>query len=146
MNPKSAAGSSARLRALLGVVRWDEDGLVPAVIQDAKTRQVLTLCYLNEAALRKSLATGTVHLFRRSQGRLMQKGETSGHIQVIRDVLVDCEGKSFVLLVDQRVAACHAGYFTCYFRRLSRTGALRTIGRKVFDPDRVYRARSRAAK
>ena len=124
--------------SLLRVVQFDRQGLVPAVIQEAKTKQVLTLCYLNRQALKKSLETGIVYLFRRSQRRLMKKGETSGHIQTIREVRVDCEGKSLVLLVTQRVAACHAGYFTCYFRRVSRTGALKTLGRKVFDPKKVY--------
>ena len=125
-------------QALLKVLRFNNQGLMPTVIQDAKSKQVLTLCYLNQEALQKSLQTGTVYLFRRSQQRLMQKGETSGHIQRIKQVLVDCEGKSLVLLVQQRVAACHTGYFTCYFRRLASSGALKTIGRRVFDPSRVY--------
>ena len=125
-------------RTLRRLLRFNAQGLIPAVIQDAASKQVLTLCYLNAAALRKSLETGTVHLFRRSRGQLMQKGETSGHIQIIREVRVDCEGKSLVLLVLQRVAACHAGYFTCYFRRLSRHGAVKTVGRRVFDPATVY--------
>ena len=129
---------TTQYEALLKIVRWNEQGLIPTVIQEAKTKQVLTLCYLNETALAKSLETGTVHLFRRSQNRLMQKGETSGHIQLIREVLVDCEGKSLVFLVTQRVAACHAGYVTCYFRRLSRTGRVTTVGRRVFDPATVY--------
>jgi phosphoribosyl-AMP cyclohydrolase len=118
-------------------LRFDAQGLIPAVIQDAATKQVLTLCYLNRAALRKSLEAGTVHVFRRSQNRLMQKGETSGHIQRIREVRLDCEGKSLVLLVSQRVAACHAGYFTCYFRRL-RGGRIAIVGRRVFNPTTVY--------
>ena len=125
-------------RKFLEVLQCNDQGLIPTVIQDRKTQQVLTLCYLNEAALKKSLATGTVYVFRRSQKRLMQKGETSGHIQVIREVAVDCEGKSLLFLVDQRVAACHAGYFSCYFRRVSPSGKLRVKGRKVFDPKRVY--------
>lgn len=131
---------SAAKGALAGILQWNEAGLMPAVIQDAKSRQVLTLCYLNREALEKSLETGIVHLFRRSQNRLMKKGETSGHIQRIREVLVDCEGKSLVLLVDQHVAACHAGYFTCYFRRARRTGTVATVGRRVFDPRQIYRS------
>ena len=137
-----AKRSPRRIRgfaALKRIVQWNTQGLIPAVIQDAKTKQVLTLCYLNEAALKKSLGTGTVHLFRRSQRRLMQKGETSGHIQVIRRVGVDCEGQSLLVLVDQRVAACHAGYVSCYFRRLSRAGMLSVAARRVFDPTAVYR-------
>ena len=125
--------------ALRRILRFDAQGLIPAVVQDDRTNAVLTLCYLTDAALRRSLATGTVHVFRRSQGRLMQKGETSGHIQRIRSVAVDCEGQSLVLRVRQRIAACHAGYVTCYFRRLGRGGRLVTSGRRVFDPARVYK-------
>ena len=119
-------------------LRFEAHGLMPAVIQDAKSRQVLTLCYLTREALARSLREGTVYVFRRSQRRLMLKGETSGHIQRIREVRADCEGKSLVLLVQQRVAACHAGYFTCYFRVLKR-GRLATVGTRVFNPERVYK-------
>ncbi|MBI3011348.1 MAG: phosphoribosyl-AMP cyclohydrolase [Candidatus Omnitrophica bacterium] len=134
-NPKSKIKNPKFLSEIL---RFNAQGLIPAVIHDAKTRQVLTLCYLSREALKKSMETGTVHLFRRSQHRVMQKGETSGHVQVIREVRVDCEGKSLLLLVRQRVAACHAGYFTCYFRQLTSSGRLRTIGRRAFDPAKVY--------
>jgi phosphoribosyl-AMP cyclohydrolase len=137
-NPKSKTQNPKSAERLFEIVEFNAQGLIPAVIQDAKTKQVLTLCYMNRAALAKSLATGTVYVFRRSQNRLMRKGETSGHIQRIREVRVDCEGKSLLVLVQQHVAACHAGYFACYFRRLARSGALRTIGRKVFDPSSVY--------
>jgi phosphoribosyl-AMP cyclohydrolase len=131
---KPIAGYAALRRAL----RFNDQGLMPTIIQDAKSRRPLTLCYLNEAALQKSLETGTVYLFRRSQNRLMQKGETSGHIQVIREVAVDCEGKSLLFVVRQRVAGCHQGYLSCYFRRL-KNGRLAVIGRRLFDPSKVYR-------
>ena len=121
------------------VLQFNDQGLVPAVVQDAKTKQVLTLCYLNREALDKSLKEGKVYVFRRSQNRLMLKGETSGHIQLIKEVRVDCEGKSLVLLVSQKVAACHAGYLTCYFRRVGKHGKLTTVGKKVFDPSKVYK-------
>ena len=119
------------------LLQFNEQGLIPAVVQDAKTRQVLTLCYLNRAALERTLKEGKVYVFRRSQRRIMLKGETSGHVQHLREVRVDCEGKSLVFLVRQRVAACHAGYFTCYFRRL-KGGRLVTVGRRVFNPAKVY--------
>lgn len=143
---EKSTGSQRGAGALVSALQWDERGLMPAVVQDAKTKQVLTLCYLNRAALRKSLEEGKIYVFRRSQKRLMLKGETSGHIQRIREVRVDCEGKSLLLLVSQHVAACHVGFFTCYFRRVSRTGALKTIGRKVFNPERVYRGSGQVAK
>jgi len=121
---------------------FDAQGLIPAVIQDARTKAVLTLCYLNRAALKRSLATGSVHVFRRSQQRVMQKGETSGHVQLIRGIRIDCEGKSLIFLVSQRVAACHEGYASCYFRRVTRDGRLAPQGRRVFDPVAVYAARA----
>ena len=127
---------------LLDTIHWNEQGLIPTVIQDAKTKQVLTLCYLNREALEKSLKEGKVYVFRRSQNRLMLKGETSGHIQVIKQVAVDCEGKSLVISVQQRIAACHAGYFTCYFRRL-KDGRVMVDGRRVFNPNKVYRSNER---
>lgn len=129
----------AGYRALASLLKFSAQGLIPTVIQDRKSREVLTLCYLNRAALRQSLRKGLVYVFRRSQRRLMLKGETSGHVQVIREVALDCEGNSLLLVVDQRVAGCHTGYFTCYFRRLGPRGAMATKGRRMFDPERVYR-------
>ena len=129
-------------KALIRHLRFNDQGLIPTVIQDNQTKRVLTLCYLNQEALKKSLETGTVYLFRRSQNRLMQKGEASGHRQIIRDVRVDCEGKSLAFLVRQHVAACHAGYFTCYYRRLSKDGTMKTVGKRVFDPRSVYKGTS----
>lgn len=139
---KPAGKRIAGIEELMRSVKFNEQGLIPAIIQDAPSKRVLTLCYLNEAALRKSLETGTVHVFRRSQNRLMQKGETSGHVQVIKEVAVDCEGKSLLLFVRQHVAGCHTGHFDCYFRKL-RGGWLVETGKKVFDPDTVYRAGDR---
>ena len=133
------AGKRWKPEALRDIVQFNDQGLVPAVIQDAASQQVLTLCYLNREALVKSLEEGKVYVFRRSQNRLMLKGETSGHIQLIKRVSVDCEGKSLVFEVRQRVAACHAGYFTCYFRQLTSAGRFKLIGRQAFDPAAVYR-------
>jgi phosphoribosyl-AMP cyclohydrolase len=115
-----------------------QNGLMPAVIVEADG-QVLTLCYMSPEALAKTLQTGKVHVFRRSQGRLMMKGETSGHTELVREVRVDCEGKSLLVVVEQHVGACHAGYRTCYYRRYrSDTDSLEVCEPKVFDPGRVY--------
>ena len=126
------------MNAFIQAIQFNEQGLVPAIIQDAASKQVLTLCYLNREALAKTLAEGEVYVFRRSAGRLMKKGETSGHTQRVRAVSVDCEGQSLLIEVQQRVAACHAGYFTCYFRQRGKNGSLRTVGKRVFDPSKVY--------
>ena len=121
-------------------IKFNKQGLIPAVIQDEKSGRVLTLCYLNAEALKKSLEEWKVYVFRRSQKRVMLKGETSGHIQIIRRVEIDCEGQSLLFHVKQEVAACHAGYFSCYHRRLASAGTLALSEAKVFDPQKVYRA------
>lgn len=141
-NPESTIRNSA----LVQMVQFNEQGLIPTVIQDLKSKRVLTVCYLNREALEKSLSEGKVYLFRRSQGRLMLKGETSGHLQVIQRVEVDCEGKSLLFGVRQRVAGCHQGYFSCYFRRLGTRGRLVTAERRVFDPANVYRSSGKVAR
>jgi phosphoribosyl-AMP cyclohydrolase len=130
--------SSKSFSSLLDVIQFSGQGLVPAVIQDAKTRQVLTLCYLNRDALARSLDERTVYVYRRSQQRLMLKGETSGHVQRIVRVSVDCEGKSLLIEVNQKVACCHDGYFSCYYRKVGRASTLSVTGKRVFDPVKVY--------
>lgn len=119
-------------------IKFAADGLVPAIIQDAGTHKVLTLCYMNDIALRATLEKGFITLFRRSQNKLMTKGETSGHTQAVREFRVDCEGKSLLFLVDQKVAGCHKGYFSCYFERVMPDGSRAVTDPLVFDPAKVY--------
>ncbi len=115
-----------------------KDGLIPVVVVEVGG-EVLTLCYMNGEALRKTRETGQVYVFRRSKGRVMLKGETSGHSQEVKEIRVDCEGKSLMVVVEQRVGACHLGYRSCYHRRY-RPGSdtLEVCGQKVFDPEQVY--------
>ncbi|NOZ19774.1 MAG: phosphoribosyl-AMP cyclohydrolase [Planctomycetes bacterium] len=124
---------------LLKHLQFNNEGHIPAIIFEASLKQVLTLCYMTEEALRKTIETGKVHVFRRSMGRLMIKGETSGHIQIVKGIYPDCEGKSLVIEVEQKVAGCHKGYMSCYYRRYDpETGELKTIAEKVFDPEKTY--------
>jgi len=120
-------------------IKFDEKGLVPAIIQDDKSGMVLTLCYMNKEALEKTLETGIVYVFRRSKGRLMMKGETSGCTQAVKSVYIDCEGNSILFRIEQKRAACHTGYFTCYFRKLGKLGELVIEGKPLFDPKEVYK-------
>ena len=99
-------------------LRFDSNGLIPAIIQDEKSRGVLTLCYMNEEALKKTIETGKVHVWRRSLGKLMMKGETSGCVQILKKVSVDCENNSLLIEVQQMGVACHTGEKTCYYREL----------------------------
>ncbi|OHB83929.1 MAG: phosphoribosyl-AMP cyclohydrolase [Planctomycetes bacterium RIFCSPHIGHO2_02_FULL_38_41] len=125
---------------LLERLNFNEKGLIPSIIVDTKDGKVLTLCYMNRDAVIKTIETGKVHVFRRSQNRLMIKGETSGHIQVVKRVFFDCEGNSLVFMVEQHVAACHAGYRTCFYREyVSKTNSIQIEEDKVFDPEKVYK-------
>ena len=119
-------------------IKFDAQGLIPAIIQDRASKQVLTLCYMNEASLRMTLEKKFITLFRRSQNKLMMKGETSGHTQAVREFRVDCEGKSLLFIIDQKVAGCHKGYFGCYFDEVLDDASRRTTDKKVFDPEKVY--------
>jgi phosphoribosyl-AMP cyclohydrolase len=120
-------------------LKFDDKGLIPAVIVNVTDNRVLTLCFMNQDALEKTIETGQVHVFRRSKNRLMLKGETSGHTQSVEKVFFDCEGKSLVIKVKQKVAACHAGYMSCYYRKYNdKTDNIEIIEEKVFDPEKTY--------
>jgi len=89
-------------------------GLIPVVVQDYKSLKVLTLAYVNKEALEKTVETGYAHYFRRSKGRVMKKGETSGNVQEVKEILVDCDYDALIFLVKQTGAACHLGKETCF--------------------------------
>ncbi len=125
---------------LLNSIKFNDKGLIPTVIVDIEDNSVLTLCYMNQDALEKTVETGKVHVFRRSKNRLMIKGETSGHIQLVKEVFLDCEGNSLVIKVEQKVAACHAGYKSCYYRKYNeKDDSIEIAEEKVFDPDSIYK-------
>lgn len=125
---------------LISELKFDKNGLIPAIIADVSNNQVLTLCYMNDQALKKTIETGKIHVFRRSKGKLMLKGETSGHIQTVKDIYFDCEGNSLMFKVHQHVAACHAGYKSCYYRRCNTNGNnIKIVEEKVFDNTKVYK-------
>ena len=128
-----------KLDKILETIKFDEKGLIPAIIQDEVSGEVLTLCYMNEDALRKTLDEGKVYLFRRSKGKLMLKGEMSGCIQNVRKVSIDCEGNSLLFEVEQVKAGCHEGYFSCYFRQIDKDGNINITAERIFDPKKVYK-------
>ena len=120
--------------------KFDDKALMPAVIQDAKTGEVLMVAFMNKRALAKTLKTGKTHFFSRSRNKLWLKGETSGHIQKVREVLTDCDKDTVVVKVEQKGGACHLGYKSCFVSRLDKKGDLvKVTQKKVFDPHRVYR-------
>jgi len=119
-------------------VKFDADGLVPAVIQDARSNEVLMVAYMNQEALLKTLKTGKAHFYSRSRKRLWLKGETSGHTQKVKEISLDCDGDTLLVKVAQIGGACHEGYRSCFFRSLSKGKAWRIKGRRLFDPGQVY--------
>lgn len=114
------------------------DGLLPAIVQDHATKEVLMLAYINEEAWLKTLSTGKAHFWSRSRNSLWLKGETSGHVQIIKNILVDCDGDTVVYQVEQLgQAACHTGHRSCFYRHIE-GNSLVTDEKKVFDPEQVY--------
>jgi len=107
------------MQDIIDAVKFDSQGLLPAIAQDATTGEVLMMAYMNREALEKTVSTGKAHYFSRSRNRIWLKGETSGNFQEVREVLYDCDGDTILLKVNQMGVACHTGERSCFFRRLS---------------------------
>ncbi len=122
-----------------------ENGLVPAIAQDWTSREILMIAYMNEEAFVKTASERVAYYFSRSKQRIWKKGESSGHIQIVKEILIDCDQDAIVLLVEQvGKAACHTGYNSCFYRRLNNSGELEIIkNEKVFDPETVYKNTSK---
>lgn len=116
------------------------DGLIPAIAQDAKTGEILMQAYINEEAWNATLATGVATYWTRSRKKLWVKGETSGNVQKVKEILVDCDLDCVIFKIEQiGGAACHEGYRSCFFRRVEADGNLTVVGERVFDPAEVYK-------
>ena len=114
------------------------DGLLPAIAQDYLSGAVLMLAYINEEAWNKSLETGTAHYWSRSRNQIWLKGESSGNVQDIKEILVDCDADCIIYKVEQRGgAACHRGYPSCFYRKVN-NGEFEIVETQVFDPEEVY--------
>ena len=122
---------------LFANVAFDRDGLVPAIAQQHDTGEVLMVAWMNQDAIERTLATGEVHYWSRSRMKLWRKGETSGQVQRLVELRIDCDGDTLLLLVDQTGVACHTGRRTCFFRAV-RDGKLQTIAEIDVDPKTLY--------
>lgn len=120
-------------------LKKDPQGLLPAIIQDEESGEVLMMAYMNAEALQNTVETGKCHFYSRSRDKLWLKGESSGHTQEVRSIHTDCDKDTLLIRVKQNVAACHTGYRSCFFYRLQPDGEnWEEVGEKVFDPDKVY--------
>jgi phosphoribosyl-AMP cyclohydrolase len=111
------------------------NGLIPAIAQDFKTRKVLMVGFMNKEAYEKTIETGNATYFSRSRNKLWMKGESSGNVQKVKEIFVDCDNDTLLIKVEQiGKAACHEGYESCFFRKLDGT----IVDKRVFDPEKVY--------
>jgi phosphoribosyl-AMP cyclohydrolase len=126
-------------KSWLDTVRWNEAGLVPAIAQDAVTGKVLTLAWMNREALVRTQETRSAHYWSRSRAKLWKKGETSGHLQKVQEIRIDCDADAILLLVEQTGGiACHTGHERCFFRRLEGDDWLEAEP-MLKDPKEIYR-------
>jgi len=124
---------------ILNEVKFDERGLIPAIIQDVEGGQVLMMAYMNRDSLEQTLLTGFTHFFSRSRNKIWKKGEESGHLQRVKEILYDCDGDTILVKVEQEVAACHTGHRSCFFRRYHPSrDQVEEVEPPLFDPDQVY--------
>jgi phosphoribosyl-AMP cyclohydrolase len=117
-----------------------QGGLIPAIIQDYETGVVLMLGYMNREAWLKTLETGNATFWSRARKKLWIKGESSGHVQLVRGIYLDCDSDTVLLKVEQvGGAACHTGYQSCFYREIMKNGEVKISGEKVFNPEEVYK-------
>jgi len=123
------------------IPKFDDNGLIPAIAQDAKTGQILMVAFMNRAALDLTIQTGYATYFSRSRQKLWKKGEESGHFQKVEQTLVDCDQDCLILKVAVEAGQCHMGYQSCFYRALKKDSIkeLEFTAEKVYDPDKVYK-------
>ncbi len=124
---------------LIDQLKFNSDGLIPAIIQDQTSGRVLMMAWMNQASLEKTLATGKTHFWSRSRQKFWMKGESSGHTQAVQNVSLDCDGDTLLIQVSQVGAACHEGYRSCFFRSATDQGqSTRITETRLVDPTQIY--------
>jgi len=119
-------------------LKYDANGLIPAIVQDADTGEVLMMAYMNKASLADSIRTGKTHFWSRSRQKYWMKGESSGHTQDIQEILIDCDADTVLIKAKQHGVACHEGYKNCFFRRYDSDGEWKLNATRLVDPEQVY--------
>ena len=120
-------------------LKFNADGLIPAIIQEQKTGRVLMMAWMNRASLEMTLETGKTYFWSRSRRKFWMKGETSGHVQQVKDIAFDCDGDTLLIQVEQIGAACHEGYQSCFFRAAENKGrSFKVTEPQLETPERIY--------
>lgn len=122
---------------LIDQIKYDEHGLVPAIIQDYVNNEVLMVAYMNKEAFKRTLESGKTWFWSRSRKQYWLKGEQSGHTQTVKEILVDCDNDAVLIKVDQKEAACHTGYRSCFYRK-KEGQEFKVFQEKIFDEKKVY--------
>lgn len=122
----------------LANLKYDAHGLIPAIVQDHASGQVLMMAWMNRDSLARTVETGKTHFFSRSRNKLWLKGESSGHVQHVKSIRTDCDQDVLLVAVEQVGAACHEGYRTCFFREHVPGGDWKVVGERLVDPEKVY--------
>ena len=124
---------------ILDQLKFDDNGLIPAIIQDDENNEVLMVGYMNRESIKKTVEIGKTCFWSRSRQEFWLKGETSGHVQIVHSIYFDCDGDALLIKVEQKGGACHTGYRSCFFREISLDGnSVNIVGEKVFDKEAVY--------
>lgn len=124
-------------------LKFTADGLIPAIIQDQATGRVLMMAWMNQASLQKTIETGKTHFWSRSRQTFWMKGESSGHVQQVKDIALDCDGDTLLIQVEQHGAACHEGYRSCFFRSFEDGDrSLRVTEDRLKTPQDIYGAKA----
>jgi phosphoribosyl-AMP cyclohydrolase len=119
-------------------LKFNADGLIPAIVQEQSTGRVLMMAWMNRASLEKTIATGKTHFWSRSRQKFWMKGESSGHVQSVREIAFDCDGDTLLIQVEQSGAACHEGYHSCFFRAARDKGEFIITEERLITPEDVY--------
>ena len=126
--------------ATIQQVKFNESGLVPAIVKDAESGQVLMMAWMDLDGLQKTIQTGETWFYSRSRKMSWHKGGTSGHIQKVKSIRIDCDGDTLLILASQAGGACHNGYYSCFYRELTTEEGWKTIENPVFEPESVYKS------
>lgn len=124
--------------SFLDQLKFDANGLIPAIIQEQKTGRVLMFAWMNRASLESTIATGKTHFWSRSRQKFWMKGEESGHVQVVKDIAFDCDADVLLIQVEQTGAACHEGYRSCFFRSV-KNGNVEITEPQLQKPEEIYK-------
>jgi phosphoribosyl-AMP cyclohydrolase len=120
-------------------LKFDGQGLIPAIVQEQATGRVLMMAWMNRASLEKTIATGKTHFWSRSRQKFWMKGESSGHTQAVKDISFDCDGDTLLIKVEQIGAACHEGYQSCFYRSVEEQGnAFKITEAQLETPENIY--------